>query len=498
MRRITNYLTGAFLLFLLLSCTNDGNDRTEKKDSLNKLKEELHLEKFSNANIAGNVEVDWNNGLQTENKDAAILEFDAKEKFPSKLQSSFLKTEMNYQLISIESEGELKNYFIEIFSYNDSDTYSKTITKLNKFTGVFNVFSLNGQNLGSIAIDHGNARNISESKALDFLAETINSLYVSSGITQKIPLCDGTYTQVVEQSQDRYRIVSLNGKVLSVEYMDTVVKRTTTILPYPCDGSGDKDAIILQRTAHYYTGDGKSYAGVSGLLDAIITDPSFSNNPCLVAVFTKLGGSPTFQTYLKRFDSDFSVADLKLSVGIDAAHPTASAVTYQPINSVIEIKFNPDRLNTPPLNIAKNFAHEILHAEMFEKLLKLSKKKEIPWSAEFIESIRNDEPQIAEYYTRYWYDIPIGGAISDPQHEYMAQLSINTIKDILKQYDNTQSEDVYTAIAWSGLMGKGEPNKMTGLPPQPTAAWVNVPQEERVRLNNIYNNFKDTNSPCQQ
>jgi len=67
-------------------------------------------------------------------------------------------------------------------------------------------------------------------------------------------------------------------------------------------------------------------------LDAIITDPSFSNNPCLVAVFTKLGGSPTFQTYLKRFDVDFSVADLKLSVGKDATYSTASAVTYQPIN----------------------------------------------------------------------------------------------------------------------------------------------------------------------
>jgi len=155
-------------------------------------------------------------------------------------------------------------------------------------------------------------------------------------------------------------------------------------------------------------------------------------------------------------------------------------------------------LDTPPLNIAKNFAHEILYAEMFEKLLKLSKKKEIPWSAEFIESIRNDEPQIAEYYTRYLYDIPIGGSISDPQHEYMAQLSINTIKDILKQYANTQSEDVYTAIAWSGLMGKGIINSTTGLPPQPTVAWVNIPQTERVRLKEIYDNFIKNNTPCQQ
>ncbi|URM35263.1 hypothetical protein [Flavobacterium anhuiense] len=68
MSRITNYLTGAFLLFLLLSCTNDDNDKTGKTDSLNQLKEQLHLEKFSNVNIAGNVEVNWNNARQTERK----------------------------------------------------------------------------------------------------------------------------------------------------------------------------------------------------------------------------------------------------------------------------------------------------------------------------------------------------------------------------------------------------------------------------------------------
>ncbi|OHT47043.1 hypothetical protein B0A71_21685 [Flavobacterium tructae] len=230
----------------------------------------------------------------------------------------------------------------------------------------------------------------------------------------------------------------------------------------------------------------------------VILDPTFSDNKCLMGVYTQLGGSATFQNYLKKFDGDFSLANLTLSVGIDPKHPNASAVTYQPKNGLIEIKFNPEKLNTPALNIAKNFAHEILHAEMFEKLLALSGKKEIPWSAEFIESIRDDEPKIAEYYTMYLYDIPIGGSISDPQHEYMAQLSIKTIKDILKQYDNTQAEDLYTAIAWWGLMGKDEPNEITGLPPQPTAAWVNMPKVERLRLIDIYINFKNANTPCQQ
>lgn len=265
------------------------------------------------------------------------------------------------------------------------------------------------------------------------------------------------------------------------------------VYSFLADNTSDKDkSFAVEMINALKDGD------VVDLKYRVILDSSFANNPCLMGVYTQLGGSATFQSYLKKFDDDFFVDNLILSVGIDPDYPTASAVTYQPKNGLIEIKFNPQKLNTPSLNIAKNFAHEILHAEMFKKLLDLSKKNEIPWSAEFIESIRHDEPKIAEYYTMYLYDIPIGGSISNPQHEYMAQLSIGTIVGILKEFDNTQSEDLYTAVAWWGLMGIGNPSATTGLPPQPTAAWVNVPQAERLRLVDIYDNFKNTNAPCQK
>ena len=466
MSRITNYLTGAFLLFLLLSCTNDSSDKTGKTDSSNQLKEELHLEKFSNVNIAENVEVNWNNALQTKKKDVAIVEFDVKEKIPSKIQSSFLKAEMNYQLISIESDGESKNYFIEVFSNNDSEAYSKTITKLDKFKGVFNVFSLNGQNLGTIAINHGNARNISESKALDFLAETINLFYSSSGNTKKIPLCDGRYTIVVEQAQDRWRVVSLNGKILSVEYMDTVV--TTSILPYPCDGSGDRDAIILQRTAHYYTSDGKSYAGVSGLLDVVITDPSFSNNPCLVAVFTKLGGSPTFQTFLKKFNGDFSVANLKLAAGSDGLDAIYSQTT-SPVRSEISITFNDTKLDRPFLDIAKSFMHEIIHAEIYRQLLDLAKtngsidEKEIRRLA-----ILPNKNELLEYYGYYKQGV---------QHELMNAKYRETIISFLKEVDGSLTQKQYEAIAWQGLQG--------------TETWKKMTVDEIAAIQNTYEAWKN-------
>jgi hypothetical protein len=230
----------------------------------------------------------------------------------------------------------------------------------------------------------------------------------------------------------------------------------------------------------------------------IIQDPSFQTNPCLQGVFTKLGGSTTFQKYVKAFDGDFSVANLKLSAGIDSNKPQASAITYEPINSLIEIKFNPNFLNYPPLNIARTFIHEMLHAEMYRKLLSLSSGGNITWTVDFIKSIKDDYPGINYYYMRYKYNIPAGQQPSSAQHELMAQHSRNIIIKVLKQYDNTQNEEVYEALAWIGLMGSGKINDATGLPLKPTVAWGKIPQAKRVQLLNIFYNYRDTNPPCQK
>jgi hypothetical protein len=46
--------------------------------------------------------------------------------------------------------------------------------------------------------------------------------------------------------------------------------------------------------------------------------------------------------------------NLKLSVGIDPKYPNATAATYEPVNSLFEIKFNPNKLDTS----IRTFMHE--------------------------------------------------------------------------------------------------------------------------------------------
>jgi hypothetical protein len=98
----------------------------------------------------------------------------------------------------------------------------------------------------------------------------------------------------------------------------------------------------------------------------VIIDESFSDKPCLMGVYNELGGSATFQNYLKKFDGNFSVANLKLSAGVHLNYPTANAVTIGPQHYLIEIMFNPDNLHRPQLDIARTFIHEMIHAEFIE------------------------------------------------------------------------------------------------------------------------------------
>ena len=213
-------------------------------------------------------------------------------------------------------------------------------------------------------------------------------------------------------------------------------------------------------------------------------------------VYTQLGKAPTFQNYLQNFDGNFSVANLRLNVGVNVNYPTANAVTSEPNNYLINIMFNPNNLNRPSLDVARTFIHELIHAEIYRKLLSLAGLPNIPWSASFINSIKNDYPGLYDYYLRYVYNIPVGQQPTSAQHQLMAQHYRQIIIDVLMQYDNTQSLSVYEALSWIGLMGDGPINSVTGLSTNPTVAWQNLSQAQRLQIISTYTNFINSNPPC--
>ncbi len=62
-----------------------------------------------------------------------------------------------------------------------------------------------------------------------------------------------------------------------------------------------------------------------------------------------------------------------------------------------------------------------MNAEIYRELLSVAGTPDIPWSVSFKTSITDDYPGVADYYTRYVYNVPVWQVPTNVQHELMAQ-----------------------------------------------------------------------------
>ncbi|AWG24752.1 hypothetical protein [Flavobacterium kingsejongi] len=230
----------------------------------------------------------------------------------------------------------------------------------------------------------------------------------------------------------------------------------------------------------------------------VIIDKSFKDNECLMGVFTQLGGAPTFQNYLRNFDSDFSVAHLKLSADSNffvnyPQYPSSGAITFGTYNYVIEIIMNIDPnlesslINYPKIYTALALIHELIHAEIYRKLSSVEGLADFnpnnytpeQWNT-FLKNLMPNFPGLFDYYTRYKNS---NSTPTSPQHEQMAQHYRDIIKQTLKNYDNNTHEDnFYEALSWVGLEG--------------TVAWNNLTTNEQSNIKSKQTNIINNESYC--
>ena len=236
--------------------------------------------------------------------------------------------------------------------------------------------------------------------------------------------------------------------------------------------------------------------------DKIILDETFLNNPRLKCVYDKFkAGTNTISNYLENFLGERPVAHLEFEADDNFVanypdHASASAITSEPVNFLINITFNTDNSNSeaseshmPTIILALEFIHEMVHAEMFRKLLSYAQEPNIPWTTFFIKSIKNDFGGLSDYYTRYWLNLPPNQAPNQMQHQAMAEHYRSMIVDALKDFDNNQhTNEFYKALAWAGLKGTGATNPTTGLPLNATEAWKNLTPTQRADINSIISN----------
>lgn len=179
-----------------------------------------------------------------------------------------------------------------------------------------------------------------------------------------------------------------------------------------------------------------------------------------LCVFNKLTTmSTSFTDAIQLFDGDFPVAHLKLKLDYSLPN-TTNAVTNNSNTNFIEIRINGNTiLNRTVLGLARTFAHETIHAELYRKVRSVGGRVSI-----------NDFPGIYDYYRRH---------VKNWQHEQMAAHYRNTIVNILRDFDNNvNSSQFYNDLAWEGL--------------QNTSSWLAQNQEERNRIINAILDYKNS------
>jgi hypothetical protein len=234
----------------------------------------------------------------------------------------------------------------------------------------------------------------------------------------------------------------------------------------------------------------------------IFIDQDFKDKPCLKAVYNAMGKATKFKEYLQNFEADMSVADLRFTADDNfksnetPSYHNAMAITKPPLaNNVIKIKFNTDPstsgniLEKPDVFKAVAMIHELIHADMYRKMLDAVKAAEInqtnlQWDTwpnntdfeDFIESLENKYFGIFDFYTRFEWNT---SNPSSAQHQLMADRYRNIIKQALTDYDSTLTDTQKEALSWIGLNDAN------------VVAWQNYPNKTSITstLVNIKNTF---------
>jgi hypothetical protein len=242
-------------------------------------------------------------------------------------------------------------------------------------------------------------------------------------------------------------------------------------------------------------------------LNEVFTDPAFEDIPCLYNIYEAMGKTVKFDEYLKKFESDASVANLRFSADDSFStnpefikYHNAMAITSPPIDTNdIKITFNTDPnttgniLDKPDVFKVVSMIHELLHAEMYRKMLDAVIAANInqtslnwtDWSSadfynNFLNSLENKYEGIFYYFTKYKYGVPTNQEPNDYQHQQLAQYYRGVIKQALTDYDPTLTANEKEALSWIGLDSAD------------IVAWQNLTPSERTTINQLQSQIQNS------
>ena len=230
--------------------------------------------------------------------------------------------------------------------------------------------------------------------------------------------------------------------------------------------------------------------------DRIIRDSSFTGSKADCMYNDLKSSNQDFADRINKFEGDFPVSHLKF-IADDIG--TAKGRTIAPNNTpgtpnspdyVITIIINNNSSSSgmdqrPNLLLAKTIIHEVIHAEMFRKIMSLLNNGSFSGVTlqQMEQALSNgDFPGIYEFFRQS----------QDWQHSQMASFYINTIAAILQEYDTglevqdeSEIQSLYKSLAWEGLRYSSVP------------AWANNPNQSQINsdITNYVQNHQNETCP---
>nr|WP_139235936.1 hypothetical protein [Algoriphagus locisalis] len=207
-------------------------------------------------------------------------------------------------------------------------------------------------------------------------------------------------------------------------------------------------------------------------------------------IYEKLrNSSEGFKKMIQKFDYTFSVSDLLFTQNNNLPSGNYGRV-LPPQNGNITVEFSNMNLGMiSDLGSAVSFAHEIIHAEIYRKMLSAAKTGSLDpnnmspqQQIDYVNNLRQNFPGLYDYY--------IDRFKPTWNHNMMAQHYIHSISNIIKEFDNNRlPSQVYDDISWAGLKILEDESE--------SIAWSNLSGTDQDRiLLNLNNYFHNGPSTC--
>lgn len=437
--------------------------------------------------------VDWENPVQRDSVKGTVYEFPMTEGFPTVLNSDRFEAE---SLSLVVYEGAERLYRVVRMLHTTDSSEASTFLEPTGLDGTVHVYDLEGVNILIMAYEKGTLVASAVEEGIEDVPEvglsktarcsTRKSASWASLKRSYNSNCNGGggYNRVrVEHYTDwfnhrgngqwEFQRSEHTGTTYEYVYSSGAGYGGATIYREKVRPNGGssvlfnswwrRNSVFFNTTPEGYEKKYKIFNNLTGKADC---------------VYKKLKiHSGNFRKAIRKFDGDFPVTHLTLEES-SSLRDDVNAKTKSPNNYNITILINTNKLDRPVLSIARTIVHEIIHAEMWRKLMAVMENggslgglTKAEWKRRLSQG---DYPGIYDYYRRYGKGF---------QHEQMAAHYRSTIVEVLKQLEPGHSNTIYEALAWGGLRS--------------TVAWEGLSPNEQSAIRNIVSNFSQNgNRTC--